>query len=202
MWSHPSICHQRDIVLLHMGLNRHTRTWIFPVSRFTGEWGLKLRASEQNRSTDYVGWPQLLWPPPKNLFKLLAYRIRETLETLNCSAVLCNIYTILQAPSRTTQPNHSLQNGFPRYLSMYVLLWVNRLCLLIWVTVLLGYNPHSSRNRRKRVWMGKLECMPSYTWYTVRFCAKLVISLTLCYLVAVVAGWQTCSNYGFALRGS
>lgn len=149
MWSHPSICHQRDIVLLHMGLNRHTRTWIFTVSRFTGECGLKLRASEQNRSTDYVGWPQLLWPPPKNLFKLLAYRIRETLETLNCSAVLCN--------SRTTQRNLSLRNGFPRHLSMHVLLWVNRLCLLIWVTVLLGYNPHSSRNRRKRVWMENLN---------------------------------------------
>lgn len=189
-----------------MELNRHTGTWIFTVSRFTREGGMKIRASEQNRSTDYVGWPQLLWPPLKNLFKLLAYQIRETLGILNCSAVLCNIYTILQAPSRGTQSNLSLHNGFSRYLSIYVLLCVNRLSLLNWVTLLLGYNPHSSRNRYKYVCMenlnvGVVKLNPLSVSKLFVFCAKLVISLTLCYLVAVVAGWQTCSNYVFALRG-
>lgn len=113
----------------------------------------------------------------ENLLKLLSCQIREILEGLHCRAVLRHIYTISQAPRLSMQPNLSLHNGFLSYPSMYVPLWlcVNRwylvtvevlypasvtLCrldpelewkgastLLIWVTVLLGCNLCSSRNR-------------------------------------------------------
>lgn len=64
----------------------------------------------------------------ENLLKLLSCQIRETLESLDCSAALSE-HLLYKLPAEHTQQNLSLHNGFLSHPSMYGLPW---LCVNGW----------------------------------------------------------------------